>query len=195
MNNENFSAEASLKVIQTMIDMAKNKMRDNGFYFLMWGWLVFIAALLNFFLIRFTDFEQPYLAWNLMWVGAVISIVRGVREGKNETVKTYIGEAMKYFGISQGIMYAGLAFLFAYYNLWEKAFPFYILMYGGACFFMGCLLQFNLLKWTALLCIPIMISAVFFSYQWQLLHMALAVLVSYIIPGHALSLKVKCQNT
>jgi len=29
MNNENFSAEASLKVIQTMIDMAKNKLKKN----------------------------------------------------------------------------------------------------------------------------------------------------------------------
>jgi hypothetical protein len=194
MNSENFSAEDSLRVIQSMIEKTKTDMKNNGFYFLMWGWLVFIAALLNFILIRFTDFEKPYLTWNLMWIGAVASIVKGIKDGKRETVKTYVGDTMKYFGISLGIMYAGLAFIFGYYYLWEKAFPFYILLYGAACFFMGSMLQFNLLKWTGLLCLPIMIGSVFVSYQWQLLFMALAVFVSYIIPGHLLSAKEKLQN-
>jgi hypothetical protein len=194
MNQQNFSAEDSLRVIQSMIEKAKDNVKDNGFYFLMWGWLVFIAALLNFVLIKFTDFERPYLAWNLMWIGVIISIIRGIRGRKKELVKTYLGETMKYFGISQGIMYAGLAFIFGYYYLWEQAFPFYILLYGVTCFFMGSLLQFKLLKWTSLLCLPIMISSVFFSFQWQLLHMDLAVLVSYIIPGHILSAKEKSQN-
>jgi len=194
MNQENFSAQDSLRVIQSMIDKAKENVKSNSFYFLLWGWLVFAAAILNFCLLKFTNFSQPYLAWNLMWVGAIASIVKGIREGKDRKVKTYLDDAMKYFGISQGIMYTGLVFIFSYYNLWERAFPFYILLYSVACFFMGCMLQFRLLKWTALLCIPIMISSVFFSFQWQLLHMALAVLVSYIIPGHLLSLKEKHQN-
>lgn len=194
MNNEKFSAEQSLQVIQSMIEKAKSDVRDNGFYFLMWGWLVFIAALLNFVLIEFTDFKQGYLAWNLMWIGAIVSIIRGIKDGRRETVKTYVGETMKYFGISLAIMYAGLAFIFGYYYLWEKAFPFYILLYGAGCFFMGSMLQFNLLKWTGLLCIPIMIGSVFVTYQWQLLFMTLAVLVSYIIPGHILYANSKSQN-
>jgi hypothetical protein len=56
------------------------------------------------------------------------------------------------------------------------------------------MMQFPLLKWTGLLCIPIMIASVFFKYEWQLLLLALAVLISYIIPGHVLSAKERIQN-
>jgi hypothetical protein len=192
--NDSFSPEQSLQLIQSMIEKTKNNVKENGFYFLMWGWLVFIAALLNFILIRFTDFEQPYLAWCILIVGVVASIIKGVRDDKKEKAKTYLGEAMNYFGMTLGILYSGLAFVFGYYNLWEQSFPIYILLYGAGCFFMGSMLRFNLLKWSGLLCIPIMIGSVYVSYEWQLLFMALAVLVSYIIPGHILNAKPKSQN-
>jgi hypothetical protein len=45
-NKENFSPEESLKVIQTMISQTKNSVADKSFYFLLWGWLVFIGATL-----------------------------------------------------------------------------------------------------------------------------------------------------
>jgi len=43
-SEENFSPEESLQFIQTMIDKAKDSVADKSFYFLLWGWLVFIAA-------------------------------------------------------------------------------------------------------------------------------------------------------
>ncbi|HET9744459.1 MAG TPA: hypothetical protein VFP97_02035 [Chitinophagaceae bacterium] len=39
----------------------------------------------------------------------------------------------------------------------------------------------------------IMVASVFVAYEWQLLMLALAVLLSYIIPGHMLSAKEKTQ--
>ena len=101
---------------------------------------------------------------------------------------------MKVFGISQAFLYFGLAFFFGKYDLWTIAFPLYILVYAVTCFFMGALMQFPLLKMTGLLCLPIMVIAVYVSFDWQLLLMALAILVSYIIPGHVLSAKEKLQN-
>jgi hypothetical protein len=44
---ETLSPEESLQVIRTMIEKAKTTVADNSFYFLLWGWLVFIAALLQ----------------------------------------------------------------------------------------------------------------------------------------------------
>jgi hypothetical protein len=193
-NNQKFSAEQSLQVIQSMIEKAKQDVANNSFYLLLWGWLIFIAALLNFGLKKFTDFEQPYLAWNLVWIGAIASIIKGVRDSKKITVKTFVGETMKVFGISQGILYTGLAFFFGKYDLWAISFPLYILVYAVTCFFMGALMQFPLLKWTGLLCLPIMVIGVYVSFDWQLLLMALAILISYIIPGHVLSAKEKLQN-
>ncbi|HET6769656.1 MAG TPA: hypothetical protein VFH08_19750 [Chitinophagaceae bacterium] len=193
-DNEKFSVEQSLQVIQAMIQKVKQDVANNSFYLLLWGWLIFIAALLNFGLMKFTRFEQPYLAWNLMWIGAVATVIKGVRDSKKIKVKTFVGETMKVFGISQAILYFGLAFFFGKYDLWTTAFPLYILVYAATCFFMGALIQFSLLKWTGLLCLPIMVIAAYVSFDWQLLLMALAILISYIIPGHVLSVKEKIQN-
>jgi hypothetical protein len=52
-------------------------------------------------------------------------------------------------------------------------------------------MQFSFLKWAGLSCVIIMVISVFIDYEWQLLLMALAVLISYIIPGHMLSAKNK----
>jgi hypothetical protein len=194
MIEEKFSPEQSLQVIQSMIEKVKQDVQDNSFYFLMWGWLVFIAALLHFALMMFTDFKQPYHAWNLMLVGVIVSIIKGIKDSKKEKVKTYVGETMNYFGISLGITYAGLAFIFGKFDLWIYSFPIYILLYAVACFFMGSIMQFALLKWAGLSCLLIVIVSVYVDYQWQLLLMALAVLLAYIIPGHILKTRAKYQN-
>src|SRR4030095_3361871 len=193
-DNQNFSAEQSLQVIQSMILKAKQDVVKNSFYFLLWGWLVFITALLNFVLMKFTDLKQTYIVLNIMLIGVVASSIRGIKMGRSEKVKTYLGETMKYFGISMAIIYCSFAFIFGKYDLWHYSFPFYILIYAAACFFMGSIMQFPLLKLTGLLCIPIMIASVFVKYEWQLLLLALAVLISYIIPGHVLSAKEKAQK-
>jgi len=189
MPEEKFSPEESLQIIQSMINQVKSSVKNNSFYLLLWGWLVFAAAVLHFGLMKFTAFDKPWLAWNLMWVGVIISIINGIKQSKQARVKTYVGETMKYFGISQGIIFGSLAFIFGYYDLWHFSFPIYILIYAVACFFMGTVLQFSLLKWTGLSCLLIMVSSVFMGYQWQLLLMALAVMISYIIPGHVLKSK------
>ena len=193
-NNQEFSAEQSLQIIQSMIQKAKQEVASNSFYLLLWGWLIFIATLLNFGLMKFTSFEQPYLAWNLVWIGAIASIIKGVKDAKKMTAKTFVGETMKFFGISQAILYSGLAFFFGKYDMWSIALPLYILIYAATCFFMGAVIQFSFLKWTGLLCLPIMVIAVYVSFEWQLLLLALAILISYIIPGHLLSVKEKLQN-
>ena len=193
-DNQKFSAEQSLHLIQSMIEKAKHDVANNSFYLLLWGWLVFVAAISHFLLMKFTNFGQPWLAWNLMLIGVIASIVRGIKESKKESVKTYIGETMKYFGICLAILYCSLAFIFGYNDLWEFSYPIYILIYAVACFFMGSIMQFNLLKWTGLLCLPIMVFSVYVSYEWQLPLLALAILISYIIPGHVLSAKEKLQN-
>ena len=193
-DNQKFSAEQSLRLIQSMIEKAKQDVANNSFYLLLWGWLIFTAALLNFGLMRFTSFEQPYLAWNLVWIGVIASIIKGIKDSKKIVVKTFVGETMKFFGISQAILYTGLAFFFGRYDLWHISFPLYTLVYAVTCFFMGALMQFPLLKWTGLLCLPVMVIAVFVSFEWQLLLLALAILMSYIIPGHVLYMKEKLQN-
>ena len=186
MTEESFSPEQSIKVIQSMIEKTKQNLQENSFFFLLWGWLVFITAMLHFILMKFTDFQQPYLVWNLMIIGVVASIVKGIKTSRKEVVKTFVGETMKYFGISMGIIYCSLAFIFGYFDLWIYSYPIYILIYAVACFFMGSLMQFRFLQIAGIACLLIMIASVYVSYSWQLLLLSAAVLIGYIIPGHIL---------
>lgn len=76
-----------------MIEKAKQDVANNSFYFLLWGWLIFIAAILHFVLIKFTDFAHPYIGWGLMWIGGIASMIKGIKESRKTVVKTFVGEA------------------------------------------------------------------------------------------------------
>jgi len=186
MNNDAPSPAQSLQIIQAMIDKAKDNLRHNSFYFLLWGWLVFLCAIAEFILIEYTSVKKHSIVWNLMLVGAVATIVYSIKKERSKHVRSYLEETMKYFGISLGILYASFAFIFGHYDLWAFAFPVYILVYAFACFFMGSVMRFRFLQLGGLACLPLMILSVYVTFQWQLLLLALAVLIGYIIPGHML---------
>src|ERR1700756_2489463 len=90
-NAESFSPEQSLQVIQTMIQKTRSSVADNSFFFLLWGWLIFIAALLQYVLYAIVRTSSNGVAWSLMSVGFVISIFRAARQ-KTSPVRTYVDD-------------------------------------------------------------------------------------------------------
>ena len=90
-DSQNLSAEQSLQVIRSMIEKAKQDVASNSFYFLLWGWLIFIAALVHFGLMKLTNFEYPYIAWNLMWIGGIASMIKGIKDSKKNRGKNLCG--------------------------------------------------------------------------------------------------------
>lgn len=82
----------ALGLIEEMISKAKNDINDNGLYFLFWGWLVFIAAISNYYLLVYTSFEYHSLPWMiLMPFGGIVSGIIGFREKKKAPkVRTYV---------------------------------------------------------------------------------------------------------
>lgn len=63
--------QESLRVIRETIDLAKHSFRDNGFYFLLWGWLVVIASATHYYLAEIQHAPRPELAWMIMVVVGV----------------------------------------------------------------------------------------------------------------------------
>ncbi len=193
MQDQDFSAEQSLKVIQSMIEKAKEDLSMNAFFYLLWGWLIFIAAIAQYVLLVIVQYPKHYLVWMLMWVGAIVSIVYGIRAEKKPKVVTYMGESMMYFGLGTGISFTILSWIISYNNLWLYAFPVYLVLYGFGSFIGGAILRFSVLRWSAAACWVIAAVSVLVEYQFQLLLMALSVLVAYIIPGYLLQNKHKKQ--
>lgn len=193
MTDQNFSAEDSLRVIRSMIEKVKKDVSADSFFLLLWGWLIFFAALSQYILMVVVKWPQHYLAWNLMWVGAIVSIIYGIKQEKRQKAKTYISETMKYFGIGCGITFTLLAFFFGYNEMWIFIFPIYFIFYGFLSFISGAILQFTPLKWAAAACWIIGVVAVFVRFEIHLLLMALAVLCAYIIPGYILQRRYQNQ--
>jgi hypothetical protein len=186
MTEENFSPQESLRLIQSMITKTKQDISDKSIYFLVWGWITFIAFTAEFILKHIYQYEKHYQVWWLVVVGVAFSVWYGKKEGKNRTVQTYIGDSIKYLWIGMGIAYFVLSMILSRSG-WDKTvFPFYILLYGLGTFISGSILQFRPLVIGGIIAFGLAIGAAYIEYDYQMLFGAAAILVSYIIPAYML---------
>lgn len=187
---ENFSPQESLMLIQTMINKTKGNLGRNRFYFLLWGWYTFLALILQFILKVVLSYERHYLVWLGVIPVVIITIIYTSRQNKRRGVRTYIGESMASLWTGVGISFFVLSMIISSSkDGWMFSYPFFILLYGLGTFISGRILRFTplviggIINW-ALACI-----AAYMSYDYQMLLAAIAILTSYIIPGHLLGTK------
>ena len=190
MEDENFSPQDSLRVIQSMIDKTKDGLSENGIYFLLWGWLVFIGCLLQYTLLVIVKTPRHYYAWLIVIIGFVFSIVHSIKYKRKQRVKTYVSDSMSRLWTGMSISFIALIFIFPNVG-WENAFPFYILFYATGTFISGGLLRFRPLQIGGGICWLLAIAATFVSYQNQILCSAAAIFVSYLVPGYLLTRRQK----
>jgi hypothetical protein len=183
MADDNFSPEQSLQLIQSMISKTKQDMSDNAIYFLVWGWITFIAFIGQYILLSIVKYEKHYLVWWLITPGIVFSIWQGIKDKKKPKVKTYVGESMKYLWMGMGISFFVLSVILTKIGWGTSVFPFFILLYGLGTFVSGNFLQFKPLIIGGFIAWMLAIGAVFVQYEYQMLFGAAAILFSYILPA------------
>jgi len=189
MEQENFSPQESLALIQSMIIKARRDMSDNSQYFLLWGWVTFIACTGQFILKNIMHYEKHYLVWWLVIPATIISVYMGVKERKKREASTYIGDSMKYLWMGMGISFFVLSMVLSKMGWDTNIFPFFILLYGLGTFISGKLLQFKPLVFGGLAAWVLCIVSAYFNYDYQMLFAAAAILISYIIPAYMLQSK------
>lgn len=194
MTNENFSAEQSLQVIRSMINKTKQEMSDNGIYFLVWGWITFIACTGQFVLKHIMKYEQHYQVWWLIILGVAFSLYHGIKQGKKQKVRTYVGDSMKWLWMGMGISYFVLSMILTKVGWHSAVFPYFIMMYGLGTFVSGSILQFRPLIIGGIIAWALAIGAVYAEYDYQMLFGAAAILISYIIPAYMLRSRNKTAN-
>jgi len=187
MSEENFSPQDSLALIQGMINKTKENISEKSVFFLLWGWLTFIACLGQFILKHVINYEKHYQVWWIMLVGIVLSVYYGSRMGKRRKVKTYIDESMGFLWTGMAVSFFILTIILSAIGWANTVFPFYTLLYGLGTFVSGCFLKFKPLIIGAIVAWVLAIAGAFLSYDYQMLTGAAAILFSYIIPGHLLN--------
>lgn len=190
-NDKELSPEESLKLIQAMINKTKDAVADDSFYYLLWGWLVFACCIAEFIMKVYLDYANHYIVWWLMPVGGIVSWIYGARQAKHYPVKTFVSEAMEYVWIALAMAFIALIFINMGAQSWQTVFTYYILLYAIGTFISGCLLRFRPLIIGGLSNFVISAVSIRYNFDYQLLFGALAILASYIIPGHLLRIRFR----
>lgn len=184
---EKLSPQQSLQLIQSMISKAKSDLGENRFYFLLWGWITFVAIICQFILKVILLNDRHYLVWLVTIPAAIITIVYAGRKRKQQGAITYVGESMSHLWTGIGISFFILTIIVANSDRgWTMAWPLFILFYGTGTFVSGRFLQFIPLVIGGIFNWVLALVAIFVPFDYQLLMGAGAILTSYIIPGHLL---------
>lgn len=194
MQSENFSPKDSLLLIDNMINQAKNRFSENGFLYLLWGWVILLSSVGHFILIKLQLFKHPEMIWISTWLTIIYQVIYLVRKRKEETVKTYsehiIGYVWMVFGISLGM----ISFILSKTNNWEVMNALLLMLYGMPTFLSGVIMRFTALKVGGIICWSLSIVAVMVAPVYVLLLLAVAVIAAWIVPGYLLRKKFKNQQ-
>ena len=189
-----FNEQNSLQLIESMINKAKNNFSESGTLYLLWGIVVFICSMVQFVAIHFYDYQNAYYIWFLTWVVVIYQVVFLSRRAKQEKVKTYTADILKYVWIC----FAASMFLFIFILQYQKAYysinPAILVLYGLPTFLSGVILKFPPLVAGGIACWGLSFASVFVPYDYQLLFICAAVLIAWIIPGMLLRKKFKNQR-
>jgi hypothetical protein len=194
MQPEKFSPKDSLQLIDSMISRAKNRVTENGFLYLLWGWVIFVCAIFHFAAVKLSLFKKPELVWMITWGVVIFQIIYLAKIKKNEKVKTYSDGIIDAIWICFGICMFVLVIVLGRFNLWIYINSLVLLLYGIPTFLSGFVMRFTPLKLGGICCWLLAIASTFTAPVYYLLMIALAVMIAWIIPGYLLRKKFKNQN-
>src|SRR5215213_3997648 len=196
MNEQNldqeFSPEKSLAVIQTMINTARNQISENGHLYLLWGWVVFACAMSQFVLLNYFNSEHHYKVWMFTWAAFIYQTIYLARNRRREKVRTYADSLIGFVWLVFVVLMFLFGFLFGYElgtHYYRMMSPGFLALYGMPTFLSGVILKFRPLIIGGASCWILSVIAIFIPYDYQLLLLALAMIVAWIIPGYAFRAK------
>jgi hypothetical protein len=187
-----FSHADSLALIESMINKAKNRFNEDGFLYLLWGWVVLVCSIAEFVLLQM-KYQKHYLVWILTWAAAVYQIIFMIKRKRSQAVRTYTDEIIRFvwltFIISMGIS----GFLFGvvlgkeFYKVLD---PVFLMLYGMPTFLTGIIIRFKPLITGGICCwVLSILSVTLVPIEYGLLLVSAAMVVAWITPGYLLRVK------
>jgi hypothetical protein len=170
-----------------MIENSRTQIRENAFFYLLWGWLVLIASLSHFILMKM-GFHNAFIAWPiLMTIGMIASVIAGIRLGKKAGYRTHLDTAIIFlwYGFFFTILVL-LAFAIGGKISWEISNPLIISLYGLGTFVSGGILKFKPLIIGGISCWIIALLAFVIPGEYTMLLVTFSIIIAYLIPGYML---------
>jgi len=190
MEEKNITEQESLVIIQQMMNKTKEQLFDNSNLFLLWGFAAFICTVTQYILIKI-NIQNSEAVWIAMPIIAVIHIYIVIKQRSKIKVQTYNGNAISALWTAIGFAFISIVF-FASQKI--NILPTIILLYAIGTFVTGKIIDFKPLVIGGSICFLLSIVIAFIKDENQLLIMATAILISYIIPGFLLKKEYKNQQ-
>lgn len=195
-NDQQLSNEKSLEIIHQMINQAKTNISDSGNSWLLWGTLLFLTSLSTFIFIHIGA-ENIFLGWNVFGLFTIILLGYDIFKPNKKTVRTYIDDTLKLVDIGFVICLFIIIFSInvavspnAGFGYLLMIFAFLMLIRGGVIKSRA-LMVGAAVNWAG--AVAIFINR---EFKYDMLIMAAAVLIGYIIPGLLLRSQYrKSKNT
>ncbi len=183
MDNSKIGAEESLQLINTMIQKAKTNFTDNGYGWLIWGTMIFLASLSTYFFIEY-QFSNIFLAWNIFGGIAIILLLYNFLKPGKSLARSYVSDVLRYVDIGFAVCLFIIIFSINISVGPNNGFGYLLMIYGFLMLVQSGALQFKPLLYGAIInWIGSMAIFVNKELKYDMLITAIAVFMGYIIPG------------
>ncbi len=192
-SEKELTPEESFKIIQTMIDTARNKVAEDGFHLMLWGVLVILCCIANYFLIQANAGNLAGIPWLLM---PCIGVPAGILYEKNRSRQQQIKSHADLYVANMWMAYLfSLVIMIAFCSFSQiSPVPFILIITGMATFATGKILKFTpllfggIVFWlSAFICLKVVDES-------QLIVQAVSTFLGYIIPGILLWRNFKAET-
>jgi hypothetical protein len=179
------NTDESLKLITDMVQSTRYNIAQDKIIYLMWGYATSFAVLTHYLLQFQFNIKMAWLVWLLMPFVGVYNAIYFSKKKRSSRVKTFTDRAL---GAIWGSFIAALfIFLFASPKIgWATIYPIFMVLYGIGTSSTGGIIKFKPLIYGGYLSMLIGLVAFYVPFEIQFPLLALAILVSYVIPGHLL---------
>lgn len=187
MDKEQLTTNESLQIIKDMVSKTKHNIAADKIVYLMWGYTVAICSLLHYLLIEVMSVD-PGIA-PVVWLSMpILGIIHGIyfsKRNKNRHVKTHIDRSLSSVWLS--FTAALLVFLLSAPVVgWQIVYPMLMVLYGIGAATSGGILNFKPLIIGGAISMAIGFIAFHMDFKTQLLLLAAAIIISFVVPAHQL---------
>lgn len=181
MQEENFSQQDSLKLINEMIGKAKKSYVTKGTASIVWGSLIVLCSMMTWIEIKF-KIRMPFDIWMLLLLALIPQIYFSVKERSSKKFTSHDERTVTFVWVA----FAVCIFITSFYNVKfgnaQFATPI-IMLYGIPTFIMGGIFKFKPMIIGGITCWALCIASLYTGIADDMLLMAASGLAAWLIPG------------
>lgn len=174
---QTLDTQESLRIIEDMIQKAKFNFSQGSFYFILWGFLLIGAALVQ----QFYGGEMSWIGWPIAGViGGIGSGIYGARSSKDQPMM----HLDKMYSAIWIVFFVTIIFLLA--GLVGNGIDpngYIMIIAGFPTLLTGLILKFKPLQYGGVGFFILGVASIFFLQEWSSLIYAVSMVQGYLIPG------------